>query len=318
MTALRICLLANGMTQDYVGRHIMSHMKKLVGTKQLEFIGYGGYSFSLTFSPLMKEQGLTNSLFDISQVNDKLFHIYRKIFTHGISRYLRYHWTSIFNKPYNRHVDDMFNIINGNEVMEKLYIKRPSFILSLENELLTWKVFNRFAYLYQGGGLAMPKRHFYYRLINYYRQPDEEKLDYIYYTIPIEPITYQYIFPSEYVGQYGVYYATRELYKRNPESLDYLQENSIYARQQNHQVYTERIINKIRKEFREKNGISEDSIMLFVNPGNELKEAEFCLDECRKGIEEFCRKYFSPTSLEPRAMPQEKLVTYMPIQKNCN
>eukprot|EP00826_Nyctotherus_ovalis_P050039 TRINITY_DN6093_c0_g1_i19.p1 TRINITY_DN6093_c0_g1~~TRINITY_DN6093_c0_g1_i19.p1 ORF type:complete len:286 (-),score=75.05 TRINITY_DN6093_c0_g1_i19:691-1548(-) len=266
----------------------------------------------------MKQQGLANSLFDISQIDDKLYHIYRKIFTHAGSQHLRYHWTSVFNRPYNRHVHDMLSLLNKDEVMDKLYLQRPSLLLSLENELLTWKVFERFAYLYRGGSLPMPKRHFYYRFINYYRQDYEPKLDYIYYTLPIEPNTYQYVFPSEYVGQYGVYYATRELYKRSPEASQLLKEHSIYTHQKNHQVYTERIVSRVRQEFREKNAVPEDGVLVFVNPGNEKREAEFCLEECRRGVEEFRRKYFSPTSLEPRAMPRENLITYMPIQKNCN
>ncbi len=39
----RICIFANGNTQDFVGKRIMAAMKKVAGNNQLEFIGYGGY-----------------------------------------------------------------------------------------------------------------------------------------------------------------------------------------------------------------------------------------------------------------------------------
>lgn len=42
MSATRICLFANGPTQDFIGKQIMSSMKRLAGSNQLEFIGYGG------------------------------------------------------------------------------------------------------------------------------------------------------------------------------------------------------------------------------------------------------------------------------------
>lgn len=265
----------------------------------------------------MKNEGLKESWFDPSQIKDKMFHIYKKIQLFPGSDKLHYHWSAVYNKPWNRHVKDMFKLINKAEVLEKAYDKKPALLLSLENEFLTWSMYEKFEQFYKGGSLPMPKRHFYYRFIRHYRRKNESQLDFIYYTIPIEPVTFQYHFPSEYVGQYGVYQTIRELYKRDPNSKDLIGKESIFVKQRSQHIYTERIIDKVRHEFREKNNIPEDGIMIFVNPGNELREAKFCLDECQRALAEFKRKYFSPTSMEPRALPYDHLVTYLPIQSGC-
>ena len=265
----------------------------------------------------MKSQGMKEPLFDPSPIQDKMFYMFRKIYPYKGHDELRYHWSSMYNKHWNRHVVDMFKLIRKAGVHEKVYLQRPALYLSLENEFLTWKSMEELDKFYQGGSLLMPKKHLYYRFISHYRKWQEKRLDYIYHTIPWQANTHQYEFPGEYVGQYGVYEATRELLKRDPDSQKLIKDESIYVLRKNNQSYTEHIVTKIRKEFREKNQIPEDGVLLFVNPGNDKAEAEFCLNECKMGVEEFARKYFSPTSLEPRALPKEHLVTFLPIKKGC-
>jgi len=263
----------------------------------------------------MANEGLNNSLFDISQINDKMYHIYRKITP--IKKYddLRYHWSSMYNKPWNRHCYDMLKLMYKANLPERIFVERPSLILSIENEYISWNMLKMIEQFYGAGSLPAPKRHFYHRFINYYRHWTEEKMDYVYYTIPYEAPTYQYSFPGHYVGQYGVYESMRELLSRDPNSKNLIKENSIYLIRKNNPTYTEHIISKIRDQYRAKNNIPDDAILLFVNPGNLRSEAEFCLEQVRLGINEFSQKYFSPTSLEPRALPKTHLVTVMPIQK---
>ena len=38
----KICLFANGNTQDLVGKRVMAAMQRVAGADNLEFIGYGG------------------------------------------------------------------------------------------------------------------------------------------------------------------------------------------------------------------------------------------------------------------------------------
>ena len=55
---------------------------------------------------------------------------------------------------------------------------------------------------------------------------------------------------------------------------------------------------------------------LFIAPGNEKNEVEFCLENLRKGIKEFLLKYSSPTSLSPKALPLDgNFVTILSLHK---
>ena len=72
---------------------------------------------------------------------------------------------------------------------------------------------------------------------------------------------------------------------------------------------TEKAIQSIRSSWREQNGLSDNSTVVFFAPGNELKEAEFTAEAARKGIREFLLKYSAPTSLSPKARPLENFAT---------
>jgi hypothetical protein len=47
--------------------------------------------------------------------------------------------------------------------------------------------------------------------------------------------------------------------------------------------------------------------------GNEKAEAEFCVENVRRGIKEFLLKYSAPTSLAPKALPKENFVTIISL-----
>jgi len=72
---------------------------------------------------------------------------------------------------------------------------------------------------------------------------------------------------------------------------------------------TEKAIQSIRSSWREQNGLSDNSTVVFFAPGNELKEAEFTAEAARKGIREFLLKFSAPTSLSPKARPLENFTT---------
>ncbi len=165
----------------------------------------------------------------------------------------------------------------------------------------------------------MPKKLFYYRFASHYRHWHEDRLDYIYSTIPWEPMTPAgYRFPGDYVGQYGVYEAIRELYGRQSSTFHLLKPESLYVIKKNFPTVMEKIVANVRQNYRKRMGIPEDGITLFFSPGNELSEAVFCMDEGRRGIEEFIKKYSAPTSLEPRALPSTHFTTILSIQRGSN
>lgn len=62
---------------------------------------------------------------------------------------------------------------------------------------------------------------------------------------------------------------------------------------------------QIRTRFREQNGIEQNAYSIFLAPGNEVNEVEFCMENLRKGVKEFLLKYSAPSSLSPKALPLE-------------
>ncbi|MFN9902869.1 MAG: hypothetical protein ACK55Z_29640 [bacterium] len=65
----------------------------------------------------------------------------------------------------------------------------------------------------------------------------------------------------------------------------------------------EKAIESMKNQFRSKHNIKSDAHVIFIAPGNEKSEVEFCLENLRKGVKEFLLKYSSPTSLSPKALP---------------
>ena len=80
----------------------------------------------------------------------------------------------------------------------------------------------------------------------------------------------------------------------------------------------EKAIEKVRASFRDKHGISQTGTVLFVAPGNEKNEAEFCLENIRLGVKEFLLKYSSPTSLSPKAPPLEHYTTVISVHRGSS
>ena len=77
----------------------------------------------------------------------------------------------------------------------------------------------------------------------------------------------------------------------------------------------EQAIDKVRTDFRERHQIPSEGTVIFVAPGNEIKEAEFCLENVRRGVREFLLKYSAPTSLSPRAPPLDNYATVVSLHK---
>lgn len=80
----------------------------------------------------------------------------------------------------------------------------------------------------------------------------------------------------------------------------------------------EKAIESVRSQFRAKHHISDNGTVIFFAPGNEASEAEFCLENVRKGVKEFLLKYSSPTSLSPKAPPLEHYTTIISLHRGSD
>ena len=134
----------------------------------------------------------------------------------------------------------------------------------------------------------------------------------MHYTVPLTTfVGGDYKFPSEYMGQYGVFEAVRHIYENSPRLRHLVNDDGseLHVSQRYFSTDCEKGIQDVRSAWRAANDISEDQTVIFFAPGNELKEAQFTTENTRKGIKEFLLKYSAPTSLSPKAHPLENFVT---------
>lgn len=95
---------------------------------------------------------------------------------------------------------------------------------------------------------------------------------------------------------------------------DYLLVNKRYFA-----VDVEKGVEKIRGDFRAKHHIKPEAYAIFVAPGNEASEAQFCMENLRKGVKEFLLKYSAPTSMSPKALPlEDNFVTIISTHKGSD
>ena len=124
------------------------------------------------------------------------------------------------------------------------------------------------------------------------------------------------MFPGEYVGQYGVYEATKHVYNKTNSLKGLIKDDYLLVNKRYFATDMEKAIEQIRAGFRAENNISPEAFSIFVAPGNERSEVEFCLESLRKGVKEFLLKYSAPTSLSPKALPlAENFVTVISVHE---
>lgn len=120
------------------------------------------------------------------------------------------------------------------------------------------------------------------------------------------------------MGQYGSYDAVRHLYSQSKELRPLLKEESLLINKKHFASELEKAIGQVRADFRKRHSIPENGTTIFFAPGNELKEAEFCLDSVRRGIKEFLLKYSAPTSLSPKAPALDHYTTVISVQRGSD
>ena len=162
----------------------------------------------------------------------------------------------------------------------------------------------------------MPRRHYFNRFVKDFKNYTEKYIDYMHYTVPL--VTGQsggYKFPSEYVGQYGVYDALKHIYSKSRHLSHLVNSNGseLHVSKRYFASDLEKAILSIRNEWRDAHKIPEQAHVIFYAPGNEKNEAEFTSETVRKGIKEFLLKYSAPTSLSAKALPLDNFVTVISL-----
>ena len=162
----------------------------------------------------------------------------------------------------------------------------------------------------------MPKRHIYTRFVRDFKEFTLPKIDYCHYTVPLTTAnTNGFVFPGEYVGQYGAYEALKHVYQSNESMKHLVEDDYLLVNRRYFTTDVENGVESMRNKFRAAHGIPEDGHVIFLAPGNEVSEAEFCIENMRKAVKEFTLKYSAPTSLSPKALPIDNFATVISIHE---
>lgn len=272
----------------------------------------------------MKGAGFSQDFdFNIDGLLDKTFHSYRKSKTSQERVHYKWNPFNLVNKHYTRNADQAYDNMMESELPKRIYQSRPDLVLNIGNEYLTMMLMeelkgkstiaiNDLAYFnfdtgfYDKSPLDMPKRHIYTRFVRDFKEFTLPKLDYAHYTVPLTAANSNgFVFPGDYVGQYGVYEATKHVYESNENMKHLVEDDYLHVNRRYFASDVEKGVGAIRANFRQQNQIDQDAYSIFIAPGNEEKEAQFCMENLRKGVKEFLLKYSAPSSLSPKALPMD-------------
>jgi hypothetical protein len=133
----------------------------------------------------------------------------------------------------------------------------------------------------------MPKRHIITRFVRDFKEFTLPMIDYCHYTVPLQTANSNgFKFPGEYLGQYGTYEAIKHVYQKSALK-DLAKDEHILVNKRYFAADMEKAIEGIRSAFRSSHNIDPEAHAIFIAPGNERNEAEFCMDNLRKGVHEF-------------------------------
>jgi len=98
----------------------------------------------------LKEAGLINSELDISNHEEKQFYTYWKSKVENESVFGWYNPLNLINNHHIWYGNDWLKELKQIELIKWIYLARPSVVLSLDNEYLTWKLFEELSGYYKG------------------------------------------------------------------------------------------------------------------------------------------------------------------------
>jgi len=239
--------LANSKQADLIGSKVIKGLKQVSSGQDLRFFGYGG--------KYMAQEGFENDFkIDLDQLMDKTFFTYRKSKTLNEDVFFRWNPFNLVNKHYTRGTNQVYEMLKEKDVAKKIYQSRPSLVLNIDNEYLTMQLMEEFKKYYKNSPLTMPQRHFFTRFARDLKEFSRQYVDYAHYTVPLMTAnTNGFQFPGEYIGQYGVFDATKHVYQKTSSMQNLIQDDSILVNKRYFSSDMEKAIGQIRTQFRTEN-----------------------------------------------------------------
>lgn len=91
---------------------------------------------------------------------------------------------------------------------------------------MTFLMMDELRKYYRNSAVQMPKRHYLSRFVRDMRGWSQKYVDYMHYTVPLRtPLSTGWEFPSEYIGQYGVFEAVRHIYEKSSQLKNLVSED---------------------------------------------------------------------------------------------
>lgn len=132
-----VCILANSKQGDLVGQRIMQSLKQVSGVEDFNFFGYGGQA--------MTREGMTGQVeVNMDDFNGKEFVTFRKTKSYSEVQYsTKYKFVNFVNKHFVRNSDNILDQLDNIEMAKRIYHARPSVVLSVDNEYITFRLFDQ-------------------------------------------------------------------------------------------------------------------------------------------------------------------------------
>jgi hypothetical protein len=133
-----VAILANSKQADLIGQRIMHDLKVVSGVDDFNFFGYGGQA--------MTREGMSGQIeVDLNEFQGpKDFTTFRKTKNYNEMQYsTKYKFVNFVNKHFVRNSDSILANFDRVEVSKRIYHARPSVVLSLDNEYITFRLFDQ-------------------------------------------------------------------------------------------------------------------------------------------------------------------------------
>lgn len=140
--------------------------------------------------------------------------------------------------------------------------------------------------------------------------------DEAFYTYALKQINKKnYVYPSHYIGQYGVYDALRHIFTKSGQFNEFIKENSILVSRYNSLDDIEKARKKVSEDFRKLHNLSSENTLVFFAPGDTVEENVYTLEAFIRGYNEFILKNSYPSSLSHYAPPKSNFKLVITLHK---
>lgn len=147
---------------------------------------------------------------------------------------------------------------------------------------------------YRDQQLQKPAMVYYDKFVHQLVKEHERVFDHMLYTIPKEPVNWQYYkFPSTFIGSQGIYDAYSYLYQSSERHAQLVDQSGIWINMEFNNLLMENLIAENRTRFRREHQIDETVTMMFASPGSDIGEVEKFIGTISGGAKLFVEKYIN-------------------------